>query len=496
MEQPCPQCGHYVPDTEEFCPNPSCGAYLGWHREETPDDLPPRDPSPRVEPLKRQPTPRLDADDHPGPRFGDLSRDQPPARTSHVASLSTQRLDVAPGGIAELTVTVTNTGTIVDEVEIAVASQVASCASVMPSAVQVYPGQHATAQVTVSAPPDDGLWAGTHPLVIRLTSSRGEGRSELQAAVVVAAQVGMTARLVPPQTSGRSVRFQHRVELENHGNTPLHVTLQPRDDYGRVRWPRLPRATVVRPGRTETTELAARTRRNWRGGTDAHPFEVTAHGEPEADDGEAVDQRLQGRRDQEATLSGWRVRALAVTLLAGLLLVLAPFGLALLRDDGGSDDDGGVDAPSVEAEESGNLALPDFTGSNSQEATNELEEAGLQVALVERFSDEDAGTVLEQDPAPQTPVEQGSTVTLAVSVGQSPNALVCTEVAATRELVVEQGLSDDSSGSARDVVDSAAADGVDSRLVSLAGAVSSALEAQDEEALDTALDEMASLCGQ
>jgi eukaryotic-like serine/threonine-protein kinase len=57
-------------------------------------------------------------------------------------------------------------------------------------------------------------------------------------------------------------------------------------------------------------------------------------------------------------------------------------------------------------------------GLSEAEARFRLEDQGLQVIVVERFSDTVAeGTVISQDPAPDTEVDPGSEVTIVVSAG-------------------------------------------------------------------------------
>jgi hypothetical protein len=485
MEQPCPQCGQYVADTEEFCPNPSCGTYLGWDRQGSGPSAPPdgrarsapdRGAAPAAEPPGRPP---------------ESARDRPSPRTSHVASLSTQRLDVAPGETAELTVTVTNTGSLVDEVRVSVASPLAACTTVAPAAVQVYPGAQESVHVAVSPPHEDGPWAGSHPLVLDLASTRRAGdeqqRSQHQVTVVVGTRVGMTARLVPARTTGRGTRFRSDVEVANHGNTPMHVSLHPRDDYGRLRWGRQVAPVTVPPGAAGSVPLTTRSRTNWWGDPDPLPFEVTVRGAPAAGDQDDWEQRLEGLRDQQAALSGWRIWALVAAVLAVFLLLAAPVALGFL--DGGGD-------VQVEADDSGQVTLPDLVGSEVSQATSELEDAGLQVSVVQDFSTEEAGTVLAQDPGAGTTVDAGTTVSLLVSQGEPPDAAVCEAVAEAREVLGEQGLTEDSASAAGEVVDAAAAEGVDGDLVALGGSVSSALDAQDGASLGAALDQMAAICGQ
>jgi hypothetical protein len=63
------------------------------------------------------------------------------------------------------------------------------------------------------------------------------------------------------------------------------------------------------------------------------------------------------------------------------------------------------------------ITVPGVVGDDVADARAELEDAGLEVTVAEEFSDEDAGTVVRQDPAEGTEVEEGTVVALTVSRG-------------------------------------------------------------------------------
>ena len=67
----------------------------------------------------------------------------------------------------------------------------------------------------------------------------------------------------------------------------------------------------------------------------------------------------------------------------------------------------------------GGVPVPDVTGKTEAEAAAALEDAGLEVGAVTQASDAQAvaGTVLQQDPAAGTEVDEGSAVALTLSSG-------------------------------------------------------------------------------
>jgi eukaryotic-like serine/threonine-protein kinase len=73
----------------------------------------------------------------------------------------------------------------------------------------------------------------------------------------------------------------------------------------------------------------------------------------------------------------------------------------------------------------GGVQVPDVTGKTQSEATKALEDAGLKAGAVTSTSDAEvpAGTVVRQDPAAGTEVDDGSAVSLVVSSGPGTAAV-------------------------------------------------------------------------
>ena len=61
------------------------------------------------------------------------------------------------------------------------------------------------------------------------------------------------------------------------------------------------------------------------------------------------------------------------------------------------------------------VAVPKLVGLDQEEATAQIEDAGLRVHVDQKDSDQQPGTVLAQSPAPNTKLTEGSTVTLTVA---------------------------------------------------------------------------------
>ena len=69
------------------------------------------------------------------------------------------------------------------------------------------------------------------------------------------------------------------------------------------------------------------------------------------------------------------------------------------------------------------VAVPDLVGLTGDEAAEALEEAGLGGEASDAFDAQPAGTVISQDPAPDTELPAGSTVAYVVSAGPAPVAV-------------------------------------------------------------------------
>jgi eukaryotic-like serine/threonine-protein kinase len=91
------------------------------------------------------------------------------------------------------------------------------------------------------------------------------------------------------------------------------------------------------------------------------------------------------------------------------------------------------------------LTVPDVTGHNQDDATNQVQNAGFDVNVVQQFSnDVDEGTVIAQDPAGGSQLEKGHTVTITVSKGSEtvtvPNIGTGTPVDQARKTLEDAGL--------------------------------------------------------
>jgi eukaryotic-like serine/threonine-protein kinase len=91
------------------------------------------------------------------------------------------------------------------------------------------------------------------------------------------------------------------------------------------------------------------------------------------------------------------------------------------------------------------LTVPDVAGHNQDDATNQLQNTGFDVNVVQQFSDNvDQGTVISQDPGAGSQLEKGHTVTITVSKGSEtvsvPDIATGTPVDQARKTLEDAGL--------------------------------------------------------
>ena len=89
------------------------------------------------------------------------------------------------------------------------------------------------------------------------------------------------------------------------------------------------------------------------------------------------------------------------------------------------------------------VRVPDVVGLTEDEATDELEAAGFDVAVDERPSEKDEGEVIKQDPKAKERLEEGETVTITVSSGVRQVEVPDVEglkLNEARELIEDEGL--------------------------------------------------------
>lgn len=245
MSVTCRQCGRRNVDGAQFCADAQCGAYLGWDAEHT----------------TAQPDPR------PDPRTA-------PQRVGIWGELSETELAVAPGESGTTTLTLHNTGTLVEGVAVTVVGPAASWSTVEPAQLSVYPDKTASCTVRFAPPRGPAAPAGHTWFEIRCASTVHSGLVATVLGAVVVGQIReLTAQLTPTVTRGRR-RTRHQVRLDNRGNALERVRLTAVDAEGVLTMDPADTQVDVPPGRTDVP-LSVRAPLRWFGRPRAIPIQAT-----------------------------------------------------------------------------------------------------------------------------------------------------------------------------------------------------------------------------
>ncbi|TXL89375.1 hypothetical protein [Streptomyces sp. IB2014 016-6] len=249
---------------------------------------------------------------------------------SLTASLDESSVAAAPGEETALPLQVLNSGRTVEEYRFEVVGACAAWSAVEPSVLSLYPGDSGTVSLVLRPPRDSTVPAGETPFGVRVVpTSEESGTVVPEGRVTVLPFTETTAELVPRSSHG-SRSGQHRLAVDNRGNTPVTVKLgaQPGTELARVVFavPEL----RIEPGRAEFGKLRVRpAKRMWRGTPVTHPFQVFATPQAAEDQEPLETVLLDGSYQQEPILPGWLPRALVVA--AVVLIALVGLWYALLR---------------------------------------------------------------------------------------------------------------------------------------------------------------------
>ena len=233
------------------------------------------------------------------------------------ATLRPSRVEVRPGERASLTVTVRNTGSVVDEMRLDVLGPAAGWATVEPATISMFPGGEGTATVTFAPPRASSTPSGEMPFAVRVASKEDpEGSTVEEGTLTVSAFTEMAIELVPRTSRGRR-SGRHEITVANQGNETAEAMLSGLDTGEALRFVFEPPALVVAPGAVGFAKVRLKAhQRFWRGVARTHSFRVTA----EAPDHEPL--TADGTFVQEPMLPRWAMRALLALLALALMAFL------------------------------------------------------------------------------------------------------------------------------------------------------------------------------
>jgi hypothetical protein len=196
--------------------------------------------------------------------------------TDPVIRLDSDRVAVEPGGQAQVGVTISNPGSIVEGYQLDVVGEgPASWAQVIPPELSVYPQQEARAIVTFSPPSGNSAPSGTSAFGVRARSTVDPDTSAVAEGDVEIGKVfGLQAKIVPVTSSGRW-RGRHVVQLSNWGNSPATLRMVASDPDAALGFYVRPDVIELPLGGSATVRMSVKTRKPFlRGSAVRLPFTV------------------------------------------------------------------------------------------------------------------------------------------------------------------------------------------------------------------------------
>lgn len=244
-------------------------------------------------------------------------------------SLDTEHAFVQPGGQVRVTITLTNTGTLVEGYWLQVLGPAAAWAEVVPPELSVYPQQDATAAVIFSPPSDGSATSGLLPFGVLASSSLDvDSSASAEGDLEIGELHQLQAKIIPVTSTGRW-RGRHVIQLSNWGNTGAQLQLVASNPDEALGFYVSPDFVDLPPGGHATVRLSARAKHPFlRGSPVRIPFQVVgepwgaeqqaAPATPYADPSRPV---IDAALNQKPILSRALITVLAVLLLASTALV-------------------------------------------------------------------------------------------------------------------------------------------------------------------------------
>jgi len=215
------------------------------------------------------------------------------------AALTPTTLTAEPGREIAVTVTVTNTSTIIGAYDIGVLGLDHSWVRIESERLSLFPDQTGSALIRITLPQD--IPAGQRTFTVTASSATPpEETVELPCELVVPTSTRVRLSLDPPtQTAGPSARFG--VLIENTGNTDIEGALAAADEAEQITAAFEPPTASLHAGERLLGSVALTAKRPWFGTPKLRTFSVSLTSEQLPTDGGAV--RAQGSWVQSPRLS-------------------------------------------------------------------------------------------------------------------------------------------------------------------------------------------------
>lgn len=172
-------------------------------------------------------------------------------------------VDVTPGDSGVISVSITNTTSVIDAYRVQVFGLDPDWVTVTPARVSLFPGQTEQVQIQVRLPED--YPASERTLAVNVSSDDDPGAFSLsQVALAVQPRTRTTVRLDPVMvTAGRSARFG--MVVSNDGNAAVTATGYAVDPEALAGFRFAPDTVIVPPGRDQVIDVTVSGGRAWFG---------------------------------------------------------------------------------------------------------------------------------------------------------------------------------------------------------------------------------------
>ena len=230
-------------------------------------------------------------------------------------------LSVEPGQSVSCQLSLSNTGTIVEQFAIMVLGEGAEWIRSEPPVVSMFPGAQQTVTLRFSPPRDSTTPAGAVPFAVKVIPSNEPDETvteEGQITVGTFNDVG--AELLPRVVSGR-VGGRQRLAVDSRGNVPVPVSITARDPADAIRFKFRPGSLTTVPGSAHFIRIRMKPRKRfWKGPPQLKTYQVQV---------DAAGEKplvLDGQYKQGAVIPKWVYALIALLVLAVLLwfLLLRP----------------------------------------------------------------------------------------------------------------------------------------------------------------------------
>lgn len=234
-----------------------------------------------------------------------------------------EQVDVTPGDPGTISVSITNTTSVIDAYRVQVFGLDPEWVTVTPPRLSLFPGQTERVEIQVRLP--DDYPASQRTLAVNVSSDDDpEAFSLNQVALAVQPRTRTTVRVDPVMvTGGRSARFG--MVVSNEGNAAVMADAYAIDPEALAEFRFAPASVLVAPGRDQVIDITVRGGRAWFG--QPRPRTMTFGVQTDARSVLSPDGRVEtlGTFVQRPRISRWLIS------LLGLLTAAAVFAAVLSR---------------------------------------------------------------------------------------------------------------------------------------------------------------------